>query len=71
MVWGECCLKMSALEQLRFWIDSEDSERKDHLMNESINGVYRTAPAIPGLLIIPYPYPMYTLCLASPYTEEH
>ena len=42
-------------------------------MNESINdkGVYRTALAIPGLLIIPYPYPMNTLCLASPYTEEH
>ena len=34
------------------------SERKDHLINQSINelvndkGVYRTAPATPGLFII-------------------
>ena len=38
MVWDRQCL--------------DDSEQKDHLMNESVNyeGVYRTAPATPGLL---------------------
>ena len=32
----------------------EDSELKDHLMNQLMNheGVYRTAPATPGLLTI-------------------
>ena len=43
-VWDRQCLK--------------DSERKDDLINQSMNeiineeGVYRTAPATPGLLII-------------------
>ena len=38
MVWDRQCL--------------EDSERKDQRINESMNdkGVYRTAPATPGLL---------------------
>ena len=41
MVWDKECL--------------EDSERKDHSINQSVNdkGVYRTAPATPGLLITP------------------
>ena len=36
----------------------EDSERKDHLINECMNheGVYRTAPATLGLLITFYQF---------------
>ena len=49
---GEHSLKMSAPQLSQFGIDSVLNS-KDHLLKESIidKGVYRTAPATPGLLI--------------------
>ena len=47
----------------------EDSERKDHSMNQLVNyeGVYRTAPATPGLLIsvLGHVLSSWTGCLSS------
>ena len=55
MVGGEHYLKMSAPQLLRFEMDSvlKILNKKDHLINESINykGVYGTALATTSLLI--------------------
>ena len=52
----EHSLKISAPQLLRFGIEClQDSKLNDHSINQSANdtGVYRTAPATPGLLITP------------------
>ena len=57
MVGGKHSLKISAPQLLRFGIDrvlKNVNERITLLLNQSMNdaGVYRTAPATPGLLKI-------------------
>ena len=61
VVGGEHCLKISAPQLLRFVIyDILKIWRKrlTHWLNESVNdeGVYRTAPATPGLLNTFWPW---------------
>ena len=75
LVGGEHSLKISAPQILRFGIDSFLNilnERITQLINEWINyeGVYRTAPATPGLLTTLNPYIHYLRCFIVFMVEE-